>query len=235
MRKTPGKIQVIAIACLSILLVLAALFGGACGKPSTGSRETSQKTALEFVRLDTTFRFDGIPETLEITGTTSVGNGWQFTIEFDSRYAGYGNRSGQILAQVITHHTVEVTVQGGLGVTKAVMDGVWNMLEQQMLKEVEISLAPIHEANVTLLMSKPPQVEVYIKGGLADGCTTFHNIEVAREGSHITITVTVQRPKDVSCPAIYTYFEKFVILGSDFTAGTTYTLEVNDYSTTFAY
>ena len=235
MRKTSSKIQGIAAVCQVVLLAFIVLAVGACGQPSTGSQEASRKKALEFVRLETTFRFDGIPETLEATETTSVGNGWQFTIEFDSRYAGYGNRSGQVLAQVITHHTAEVTVQGGLGVTKAVMDGVWDMLEQQILDEVEISPAPIHEVNVTLLMSNPPQVEVYIKGGLADGCTTFHYVEVAREGSHISMEVTVQRPKDVSCPAVYTYFEKFVILGSDFTAGVTYTLDVNDYSTTFSY
>jgi hypothetical protein len=235
MIKTSIKIRDMALACLFVLLVLIILIGGACGQPSTGSREASQKTALEFVRLETTFRFDGIPETLEATETTSVGNGWQFTIEFDSRHPGYGNRSGQILAQVITHHTAEITVQGGLGVTKAVMDYVWDMIEQQMLNEVEISPAPIHEANVTLLMSNPPQVEVYIKGGLADGCTTFHDIEVTRGGSHINIAVTVQRPKDVYCPAVYTYFEKSINLGSDFTTGVTYTLDVNDYSTSFAY
>ena len=84
-------------------------------------------------------------------------------------------------------------------------------------------------------MSNPPQVGVYIKGGLRDGCTTFHNIEIAREASHVNITVTVQHPKDVSCPAVYTYFEKEINLGSDFSAGVTYSLDVNDYSTTFVY
>ena len=223
------------MTCVFILLALSMFTGSACSQPSTGSRERSQEIALEFVRLETTFRFDGIPETLEVTGTTSVGNGWQFTIEFDSRQAGYGNRSGQMPAQVITHHTAEITVQGGLGVTKAVMDGVWDMVNQQMLNNVEISPAPIHEVNVTLLMSNPPQVGVYIKGGLRDGCTSFHNIEVAREGSNIDIKVTVQHPKEAVCPAIYTYFEKEINLGSDFTAGVTYTLDVNDYSTTFSY
>jgi hypothetical protein len=118
---------------ISMFLVLVVLICVACGGPSVGSKEYSQNRAAEFVRLETTFRFDGIPETLEVTSTTSVGGGWQFTIEFDSRHAGYGNRSGQVLAQVITHHTAEVTVQGGLGVTEAVMDGVWDMVNQRML------------------------------------------------------------------------------------------------------
>ncbi|MFC1994843.1 hypothetical protein ACFLVK_00335 [Chloroflexota bacterium] len=192
--------------------------------------EGSQRVAEEFVRLEATFRFDGIPETLEVTSTTSVGNGWKYTIEFDSRHAGYGNRSGQALAEVITHHVAEVTVQAGL-VTMAIMDGEWDMIKQRI--DVEIILAPIDEVKVNIMESNPPQIGVYIKGGLPDGCTTFHDIEIVQEGSIVNIEVTNQRPRGVSCPAIYTHFEKYINLGSDFTRGVTYTLKVNDYTTKF--
>jgi hypothetical protein len=98
---------------------------------------------------------------------------------------------------------------------------------------VEIKPAPIDEVTVNILKSNPPQISVHIKGGLPDGCTTFHSIETAREGNTINIKVTVQRPKEVACPAVYTTFEKDVNLGSDFALDTTYRLNVNDYSTTF--
>jgi hypothetical protein len=101
--------------------------------------------------------------------------------------------------------------------------------------DVEISLAPIHEVTVSFLKSNPAQVNVHIKGGLRDGCTTFHDIQFTRDGDTINIEVTVQHPKNVFCPAIYTFFEKDVNLGSDFTIVTTYTLNVNDYTTTFNY
>jgi len=97
----------------------------------------------------------------------------------------------------------------------------------------EISLAPIHEVNITILKSNPEQIEVYIKGGLRDGCTTFNDIEIEREAEKVRLTVTVKHPRGVSCPAIYTWFEKSVNLGSDFIFGTTYTLYVNNYTTTF--
>ena len=223
----------IIYVCLSVL-VLIALTGSSCSKSSTTSREDSKRIAEEFVRQEATFRFDGMAETLKVTGSTSVVDGWKIIIEFDSRHAGYGDRTGQILAQVITHHAAEVTVQSGK-ITTAVMDGVWDMVNQQMLDSIEINLAPIHEVNVTILMSNPPQIGVYIKGGLRDGCTKYHDIEVAREDDIINIKVTTEHPKDVFCPAIYTYFEKDVNLGSDFTIGTTYTLNVNDYTTTFKY
>ncbi len=229
------KTHRITLICLSLFLVLLISIGGSCSQPSTGSQEESRDTALEFVRSESTFKFDGIPDTLKVTGTTSVDNGWQFTIEFDSRHAGYGDRTGQMLAQVITHHVAEITVQPGLGVTKAVMDEVWDMVNQRMLDDVEISLAPIHEVEIYFMESYPVQVGVHIKGGLRDGCTTFNDIEITREGNDVNIKVTVQHPIGVDCPAVYKYFEENINLGSDFTVGTTYTLNVNDYSTTFEY
>ncbi len=135
-----------------------------------------------------------------------------------------------MLTEVIIHHVAEITVQAGL-VKTAIMDGEWDMINQRI--DVEINPAPIDEVEVNIMESNPPQIGVYIKGGLPDGCTTFHDIEITREGSNVNIEVTTQRPRGVSCPAIYTNFEKYINLGSDFTAGVTYTLKVNDYSTTF--
>jgi hypothetical protein len=101
--------------------------------------------------------------------------------------------------------------------------------------EVEISLAPIHAVTVAILKSNPPQIGVNLQGGLRDGGTTFSDLQISREGDTIRITVTVQRPREGVFPAIYTYFEKYVNLGSQFTVGQTYTLKVNDYTTSFTY
>jgi len=222
-----SKIRFICTAALLVMLTLTSI---ACTQPTAGSREGSQQVAEEFVKREATFQFDGIPETLKVISTTSMGDGWKFTIQFDSRHAGYGDRSGQILAEVITPHTSEVTVQAG-EVTTAIMDEQWDMINQRI--DVEINLAPIHVVKVYIIKSNPPQIGVYIKGGLRDGCTTFHDIEITRENSTVNINVTTQHPRGVFCPAIYTYFEKDINLGSDFAVGTTYTLNVNDYSTTF--
>jgi hypothetical protein len=99
--------------------------------------------------------------------------------------------------------------------------------------DVEIKLAPIHEVNISIAESYPPQIFVYIKGGLSDGCTTFREAKVSRDGNNIDIEVTVQRPKNRVCPAIYTYFEENVALGSDFVSGETYVIQVNDETRTF--
>ena len=222
--------SIFRIVGIFLLLVILTITGLSCAESPGKSQAESQRIALEFVKSEATYQFDGMPDTLKLISTTSVGEGWTFVIEFNSRHGGYGDRNGQILDLAITHHRAEVTVQDGL-VTAAIMDGQWDMINQRM--DVEIKLAPIDEVKVYLMKSNPPQIGVYIKGGLPDGCTTFHDIEIVREGTTVNIKVTVQRPRGVFCPAIYTNFEKDVNLGIDFAFGTIYTLKINDYSTTF--
>ena len=100
-------------------------------------------------------------------------------------------------------------------------------------QEIEISSAPVHEVQVSIAESFPPQVILYIQGGLRDGCTTFHELTTERSGNYINVWVTTEHPEGVSCPAVYGYFEENVNLGSDFISGETYELKVNDYSTSF--
>jgi hypothetical protein len=219
------------IISILVSLVIVTITGLSCTQPPAISQEGSQKIALEFVKSEATYRFDGMEESPKVTGTTSIADGWKYTIEYDSRHGGYGNRTGQVLDLVITHHRAEVSVQNGK-ITVALLDAQWDMINQRF--DVEIKLAPIDEVSISLLKSNPPQINVHIKGGLPDGCTTFHDSVVTREGNTVNIKVTIQRPRGMTCPAIYTNFEKDVNLGSDFILGTTYTLNVNDYSTTFS-
>lgn len=92
-------------------------------------QEDSSIMAEELVRASDTFAFDGMEETLKLvkidTGATPVI--WTFTFDFQSRHAGYGDRTGQILAQVITPHRVVVTVTQG-DITSAIMDGQYDLL-----------------------------------------------------------------------------------------------------------
>lgn len=98
------------------------------------SQEESQRIAEEFMRNSPTFVFDGIKDTLALIDTTALRCPycWQFTFEFESRHAGYGDRTGQALAQVITPHRATITVVQG-EIIYAVMDGKWNMIDQKLL------------------------------------------------------------------------------------------------------
>jgi hypothetical protein len=102
----------------------------------------------EFVRASPTFAFDGIPETLRLAGaawypkmmTTPEGEDlqerdWTFRFEFDSRHAGYGDRTGEALAEVVTPHRAHVNVEEGT-VTSAVLDGDWDIPAQKMIETI---------------------------------------------------------------------------------------------------
>jgi hypothetical protein len=99
------------------------------------SQEGSRDIAEEFVRNSPTFTYDGMEETLKLTETLTARCPfcWTFTFEFDSRAAGYGDRTGQMLAQVITHHRAVIAVDKH-EIISAVMDDKWDMLRQRELE-----------------------------------------------------------------------------------------------------
>jgi len=128
-----------------------------------------------------------------------------------------------------------VTFENGR-IVNAVMDGVWDMISQETIGEdIVIEPAPIHEVDIVIMESYPEQIGVNIELGLKDGCTTFHDAVVTREGHTVNIAVTAQRPAGAVCTQEYSYYTKNLNLGSDFERGVTYTLNVNAYTTTFTY
>jgi hypothetical protein len=104
---------------------------------SISEDEMAVDVALVFLKNGATFKFDGIPETL-IIGETLILESYPVqyvvTITFDSRHGGYGDRTGQMLIQVITRHTARVTVVNG-EVVSATLDDVWDELNQEELDQ----------------------------------------------------------------------------------------------------
>ena len=126
--------------------------------------------------------------------------------------------------------TGELKGEGGIHYSKG---DFWATAIVVADKEMEIRLAPIHELQVNIAESYPPQVFVHIRGGLTDSCTTFHELTTERSGNIVNIQVTTQRPKGAVCALVYGFFEKNVSLGIDFTSGETYTINVNHMTTSF--
>jgi hypothetical protein len=125
------------------------------------SKEESQTMAEEFAGNSPTFVYDGMEGTLILTDTLTARCPycWVFVIEFDSSNAGYGDRTGQMLAQVITPHRAHIAVEQ-LEITSAVMDDKWDMIKQAMVSEDEkpegaLSVAellenPVYDTEVTI-------------------------------------------------------------------------------------
>lgn|GEM_PF-1504278 len=103
-------------------------------RPAEFNEVQSRELAEDFIKNSPTFLFDGMPETLALKETVaqSAPNTWQFTYEFQCRQAGYGDRTGQMLAQVITPHQTVIIVEKG-SVISAVLDGQWNEMTQEAI------------------------------------------------------------------------------------------------------
>ena len=96
--------------------------------------------------------------------------------------------------------------------------------------------APIVSIDILVRESFPPGYTAHATSGLPSGCAKFHEAKITgRREDLVTIAVTNTLPTDpdVICSAIYGYYESNVDLGQDFTSGRTYTVKVNDKTTTF--
>ena len=95
--------------------------------------ERAIKIAEEFILQSPTFKFDGIPDSLEIgefVTLESIPPIYNIQISFDSMNAGFGNRVGEALAEVITHHEAVVVVIRE-HVVSAIIDDRWDELKQE--------------------------------------------------------------------------------------------------------
>ncbi len=125
----------LAIASLSIMGLII------MGCSSSGSDETeeqlmteqeSEQIALQYLLDSPTYLFDGIDGSvnLEKTLTAKCPSCWVFEYEFESSHAGFGNRNEQVLAQVITTHTVSISVEQGTVKSATMDDDEWDMMAQ---------------------------------------------------------------------------------------------------------
>ncbi len=127
----------VGLMAVTSVFMASACSSGEAGQ-STGpqgiSQEESQEIARQYVINEPTFVFDGMGETLALVSTTTLKCPycWEFAYQFDCRQSGYGNRTGLMVAQVITPHTASIVVQEGK-VTSAVMDGSWDMMGQKLI------------------------------------------------------------------------------------------------------
>jgi hypothetical protein len=94
--------------------------------------------------------------------------------------------------------------------------------------------APIDRLEVLIRESDPPQVTLSVTAGLPSGCAQRDSYSVVRTGDTITVAVLNSMPTgNPACTMIYGSYDLNIDLGRDFRAGATYTVKVNDKTTTF--
>ena len=91
--------------------------------------------AQKFIVTTPTFEFDGDINTLDtisIDLMESVPTSYLIKFEFDSANKGFGNREGQDLDEVVTHHQMEIIVSEG-SIVSAITDRTWDELNHQFV------------------------------------------------------------------------------------------------------
>jgi hypothetical protein len=82
---------------------------------------------LDFIKNTATFKFDGNASSLKVVKAEpvdiKVSADWDyiFTIDFQTAHPGHGDRTGQMLAQVVTNHTASILVRDGKVISATAM------------------------------------------------------------------------------------------------------------------
>lgn len=95
--------------------------------------QTIIEIANEFVLSSPTFAFDGMEDTLEfgpIAILESFPEQYKLDVMFTSSHGGFGDRTDQIVTQVLTPHVMEIIISEG-AVISAVTDDTWDELNNQ--------------------------------------------------------------------------------------------------------
>lgn len=123
-------------ACVKPTSVYPLLQRGWASQEKTDTAAMSLDVATWFVKTSPTFGFDGMEETLKVQIVTvreSYPEQYEIEATYSSRHAGYGDRTGMVMAQVITPHTLKMVVSSG-NIVSAIMDEEWDELNQKAWK-----------------------------------------------------------------------------------------------------
>lgn len=128
----------VVVSCLALVVVVFGLVGAVSfwphAAPAGGAytADDAISAARQFVTADSTYKYDGMTDTLQVSLNRTIGDGsYEVVAGFTSRNSGYGDRTSMIIAPVLTTHRAVITVDNGT-VTSAVMDGQWDMMTRQM-------------------------------------------------------------------------------------------------------
>jgi hypothetical protein len=99
------------------------------------SPEEAENISNAWIETSPTYSFDGYNLKLEKHEVLeAIPQQHLITYTFTSRHGGYGNRTDRMVTQVLTPHTIEVTVSDN-NVTSAVIDGEWDELSQEPIEK----------------------------------------------------------------------------------------------------
>lgn len=165
-------------------IMIALMSAAACS--GSNEDEVDRRVAESFLRNSPTFRFDGLPDSVDLLGVAAgdCGACREFTFGFESSHPGYGDRSTMTLDGAVTQHKAMITIEDGL-VTAARIDNVWDVLTQRPVAQAA-AVTPGTYRQVSVVLDSPFELLV--------------GQEAVVRSEDLTITF-VDVPEDSRCPA----------------------------------
>lgn len=159
--------------------------------PEEKEKNDALGVAQRYIVTSPTFAFDGDINTLD---TEYVGTMESFPVQymikmaFDSTHGGYGNREGQMLTQVITHHKMDIVVSEGK-VISAVTDETWDELNLQYVQS--LSKLPSSDEPIVPFEGMATDYSSLVNAIQSRGVLVEHIDEIASESSSFSVPIHV--------------------------------------------
>lgn len=134
----------VVLVILGIFISTASMYAMA-KKPNGDYSNTDnniEQRAIDFLVRVPTFSFDGVPESIEVISTYTLESFPEqhvVVLFFETTHSGWGNREGTFIAQVITLHTIKITIVED-EVVEALIDDKWDELKQEVIIPEELLL-----------------------------------------------------------------------------------------------
>ena len=208
------KILVIA---LTICIVLPSVSIYALSKQSQTPEnpyDQIHQIALNFLINGPTFSFDGIMDSIKIIDIYTMESFPEqhvVIISFDTLHAGWGDREGTFIAQVVTPHVIKITIVEEK-VVSAVIDDKWDELKQDVIMPDEL-LLPMKacETAVRYVLERHPELgEVEIPSlwvtemAAPNGLVGASTLRYFSEGWNVTVKFPIVQHPDYNVEVRYT-------------------------------
>lgn len=188
MRKTLIAALVLSLGIASVVMYTSAL--------ENQKNLDTEQIAINFLKNGATYSFDGVEGSIAILDSYTLESypvQHVVVISFDTSHAGWGNREGTFIAQVITNHVIEITIVEG-EVVSAVIDDRWDELNQeQIIPEEYLELEEVREIALDYVAE---QYQIEFPGNWISEVTTPENLVGASTIRYISgyWTVTISYP-----------------------------------------
>ncbi len=161
--------------------------------PEEQAKYDALGVAQRYIVTSPTFAFDGMPNTIDVENISVMESDpiqYKIRIAFDSANAGFGDRTGQMLAQVITHHKMDIIVSEG-NVISAVTDDSWDELNHQYVLKNPQQKLPSHDKPVAPFEGIVIDYASLVGAIESRGILVQHKEDLAAESSSFSVPTKV--------------------------------------------